>query len=74
MEILDANLDDSFGDYPLWVAEYEVDAPTLPAGWTSWYLWQWQGNAQVPGVEHGADLNRVGSGVDLSALVVPQGR
>jgi lysozyme len=28
------NLDDSFGDYALWVAVYDVDSPTLPDGWS----------------------------------------
>lgn len=69
----DANLDDSFGDYPLWVAEYGVDAPKLPAGWTDWYLWQSQGNAKVAGVEQDADLDRGNpSRVDWSALFVPE--
>jgi lysozyme len=61
-----------FGDHPLWVAEYDVDEPKLPAGWKSWHLWQWRGDATVPGVEKGADLSQVNrSGVDLAALVVP---
>lgn len=67
-----ANLDASFGAYPLWIAEYGVSAPTLPTGWSDWYLWQWQGNAQVAGVENDADLNRGNAdGVDLEALVLP---
>ena len=65
------DLGEGFGGHPLWVAEYEVDAPTLPQGWTDWHLWQWQGDAEVPGVEKGADRSRVHrDGVDLSLLVV----
>jgi len=30
----------SAGD-PLWVANYGVPFPTLPAGWASWTMWQW---------------------------------
>lgn len=68
----DAHLTDAFGAYPLWVAEYEVDAPRLPQGWTDWHLWQWQGDAEVDGVEKTADLNRGNpSGVDLSVLLIP---
>ena len=55
----DANLSGDFGEYPLWVAEYDVESPRLPAGWTTWHLWQWRGDAQVPGVEKNADLSRV---------------
>ena len=53
------HLDESFGHYPLWVAEYEVEQPSLPRGWSTWHVWQWQEDAQVPGVEKGADLSRV---------------
>ncbi len=67
----DENLTDAFGAYPLWVAEYEVDAPRLPKGWTEWQLWQWQGDAKVAGVENSADLNRANpAGIDPLALVV----
>ena len=58
-----AHLDDTFGEHPLWVAEYGVDEPSLPAGWTRWDLWQWADSDQVPGVEKDADLSRV-RGVD----------
>src|SRR2546423_481060 len=27
--------------YPLQVASYDVDTPTLPAGWSTWRMWQW---------------------------------
>ena len=68
----DAHLTADFGDYPLWVAEYEVEKPRLPAGWSDWHLWQWKGDAEVSGVEKGADLSHVNrSGPELSRLVVP---
>jgi len=53
-----AHLDDKFGSYPLWVAEYDVESPTLPQGWITYHLWQWKGDAQVPGVEKKADLSK----------------
>lgn len=67
----DENFSDSFGDYPLWVAEYEVESPRLPSGWTTWHLWQSAGGAQVAGVEKNADLNRVNPAADLAVLIVP---
>lgn len=68
------NLGSGFGDYPLWVAEYGVDAPKVPNGWTTWHLWQFQEDATVAGVQDGADLSKVNrSGPDLGALVVPAG-
>jgi len=67
----DEHLTDGFGGYPLWIAEYEVDEPRLPKGWTEWHLWQHEGDAAVKGVEKGADLSRVNrSGPDLSKLVI----
>lgn len=69
------HLSTGFGDYPLWVAEYDVEAPKLPEGWPAWHLWQWQGDATIDGVEHGADLSRVNRdapSLDLGALIVGQ--
>lgn len=68
-----ANVGEGFGDHPLWVAEYGVDQPAIPAGWTEWHLWQHTGDAAVPGVEKSVDLSRVNpsAAVDLSRLVVP---
>lgn len=60
-----------FSDHPLWIAEYDVDQPKIPAGWETWHLWQWQGDAELPGVEDGADRSRINRDVaDLAALIV----
>ena len=68
----DANLDDRFGDHPLWVAEYGVAEPRLPVGWDAWHLWQFDEDAAVAGVEEPVDRSHVNrSGVDLAALVIP---
>jgi lysozyme len=56
----------AFGDYPLWVAEYGVAEPTLPAGWTIWDFWQHSETGDVAGIQGSVDLN-VFSG-SLSAL------
>ncbi len=69
----DEHLGEGFGDHPLWVAEYETDQPRLPVGWSDWHLWQWQGDAKVPGVAGSADLSKVNRvGVDLSILLIPE--
>jgi lysozyme len=65
------HLTDEFGDYPLWIAEYGVEAPRLPSGWQAWHIWQWQENAAIPGVEKGADLSHLNRDLDLTDLVVP---
>jgi lysozyme len=66
-----AHLGTGFERYPLWIAEYEVEEPTLPEGWGSWTIWQFEGDADVPGVEKGADRSRVHPAADLGSLRVP---
>lgn len=51
------NMDDSFGEYPLWVADYEVESPTLPDGWQDWVIWQHGDSGSVPGIDGDVDLN-----------------
>ncbi len=65
-----AHFDASFARFPLWVAEYGVDEPTLPAGWAEWLLWQFQGDATIPGVEKGADRSRLRDGVSIRSLML----
>lgn len=66
-----ANLGEGFSEYPLWVAEYGTSTPELPADWTRWTLWQWQGDATVPGVEKDADLSRLHPELGLQDLRIP---
>jgi lysozyme len=69
----DTHFDASFARYQLWVAEYGVAEPTLPAGWTEWLFWQFQGDAAIPGVEKTADRSRLRGSVPLqSLLLVPE--
>lgn len=67
----DAHFHESYGRYPLWVAEYGVDQPRLPEGWIGWVLWQFEGDAEVPGVEKGADRSKTHPEVDFDALRIP---
>ncbi len=58
-----ANLDDSFGEYPLWIAHYtSASRPRIPAGWSDWTFWQYagreSGEVHVPGVTGGVDADR----------------
>lgn len=67
-----AHFEPAFGHYPLWVAEYDVEEPELPAGWKEWTLWQYQGDAEIPGIEKGADRSRLRDGMKLESLLVPE--
>lgn len=46
-----------FGRYPLWVAEYGVQTPALPSGWSHWTFWQHSETGTVPGVSGTVDLD-----------------
>jgi len=37
-------------DYPLWIADYDVQQPTLPASWSSWSFWQYTEKGAVRGL------------------------
>jgi GH25 family lysozyme M1 (1,4-beta-N-acetylmuramidase) len=64
-------MDDQFGDYPLWIAEYGVEEPRVPAGWTRWHLWQWRGDAELPEVAPLVDLDRLHPEIRLEDLLIP---
>ncbi|HVS14811.1 MAG TPA: GH25 family lysozyme [Thermoanaerobaculia bacterium] len=61
----------AFADHPLWIAEYEVDQPEIPAGWDRWDLWQWQGNAALPHIAPIVDLDRLHADADVDELLIP---
>jgi len=65
-------MDDRFGGYPLWIAEYGVDAPRVPAGWRRWQLWQWRGDADLPDVAPIVDLDRLHPEAALEELLIPE--
>lgn len=46
-----------FGEYPLWVAHYGGNEPTIPAGWKTWQFWQYSQSGSVPGI-HPVDRSR----------------
>jgi lysozyme len=61
----------AFGRYPLWVAEYGVQSPKLPAGWASWTFWQSSESGTVAGVSGAVDLDVFsGTLADLAALTL----
>jgi GH25 family lysozyme M1 (1,4-beta-N-acetylmuramidase) len=62
--------DTSYGDYPLDIASYTKTEPRLPAGWTTFALWQYRpGN---PARQHDHDRDVVNGGMaGLRALAWP---
>ena len=56
-------------DYPLWIAHYNVPAPTIPGDWAGWTMWQFA-QQQVTGVPAAVtDMDAFnGSYADLQTL------
>lgn len=42
----------------LWVANWGVECPDVPKGWSDWPLWQYSSTGSVPGVSGNCDLDR----------------
>jgi lysozyme len=59
-----------FDQYPLWLAHYEVERPTLPRD--KWIIWQHSDEAYVPGIRGAVDFNVYqGNLQELLALRIP---
>ena len=59
-----------FDEYPLWLAHYEVEQPSLPR--EKWIIWQHSDEAYVPGIRGTVDFNVFqGSFQSLLALRIP---
>jgi lysozyme len=64
---LAAHLGIGFGGYPLWIAAFGVNCPTVPAGWSTWAIWQRSSSGSVSGISTEVDLDEFnGSAADLS--------
>lgn len=59
--------DTLWGRYPLWVANYGADRPTLPRDWSEWALWQYSADGNGRGPEFGMASHSV----DLSYVQAP---
>jgi lysozyme len=46
-----------FTGYPLWIADYNKPAPSLPGGWPTWTFWQRTNCGRVPGIAGCTDVN-----------------
>ena len=56
----------SFGNLPLWGANWGVSCPTLASGWSNWKVWQYADNGNVNGISGLVDLDEYNG--DLAAL------
>lgn len=44
-------------DYDLWVANWYVNTPQLPKGWSSWKVWQYSAIGSISGIPSATDLD-----------------
>ena len=49
--------DSSFTDYPLWVADYDVNMPENTGAWENWSGFQYSDSGSVPGIQGNVDLD-----------------
>lgn len=62
-----AELEAPLADYPLWLAEWDVEAPDLSVTpWEQWTGWQYTDEGQVRGVQTPVDRDRFTSGIFLT--------
>ena len=62
-----AHLGTALDDYPLWIAEYGVDSPSVDP----WHFWQHSERGRVAGIANAVDLDRFnGSHAELRKLAV----
>jgi lysozyme len=60
-----AHLGNALDDYPLWIAEYGVDSPSV----ARWHIWQHSEHGRVAGIDRAVDLDRFnGSHAELRRL------
>jgi lysozyme len=54
---------------PLWIANWQVTCPSLPAAWTDWAIWQYSSTGTVAGISGAVDLDEFnGTMSDLLAF------
>lgn len=63
----------AFSGEPLWIADYGVSSPALPAGWTGYTFWQSSASGSVGGISGPADLDQLQVAPTVTAKVGASG-
>ncbi len=58
-------------NYPLWVAQYEVEEPTPNGNWETWAGWQYSDQGEIPGIEGYVDRDKYTEQIFLSDATKP---
>jgi GH25 family lysozyme M1 (1,4-beta-N-acetylmuramidase) len=64
----------TFRLYPLWIANYEVSEPQLPAGWGRYAVWQYTASGTVDGIPGRVDMDRLADGLTLRDITYRPGK
>jgi GH25 family lysozyme M1 (1,4-beta-N-acetylmuramidase) len=64
----------AFRNYPLWIANYGVSEPMLPAGWRRYAVWQYSASGTVDGIPGRTDLNRLADDLKLADITYRPGK
>jgi GH25 family lysozyme M1 (1,4-beta-N-acetylmuramidase) len=56
----------AFGGNPLWLADYGVTNPPLPASWNNYTFWQYTSAGLINGIKGGTDLDYLGPELQVS--------
>ena len=62
----------SFADYPLFIARYATNAPSLDSG--QWTLWQYSEKGRINGIGPNVDLSCFNKGRDLQDILIKDRR
>lgn len=54
-------------EYPLWIAEYDVDTPTSDVNWNNWVGFQYSNNGRINGISGAVDRDKFTEDVLLSS-------
>ncbi len=61
-----------FSSYPLWLAAYVSGCPNTPDQWSSWTMWQYADNGDIPGIGGNVDRDMFNGTIDeLEGLAAP---
>lgn len=70
---LDTDIEHGFGQYPLWLASYTTEAPSVPKQWSKYLIWQYTGEGDVAGITGNVDQDRFkGRESEWESLIVSQ--
>lgn len=61
----------AFKDYPLFIAKYSANAPSIGYNWV---MWQYSDKGRIAGITSNVDLSRFNNGYDLSDILYRPGK